>query len=123
MKRCAPPASCPQLKVSPLAITWLPSTMGVDIRPPCVVHMPISSASERSHRSLPSFDSDIIRPPPLIANTLPVWTSTAGDDQARRCAGTSLANMLYLYSHRSLPVSALKHISRSCSIAPDSDVF
>ena len=52
------------------------------MRPPCVVHMPNSSASERSHRTLPSRESDITRPLPLIAKTLPDAGSTAGDDQA-----------------------------------------
>ena len=68
--------------------------IGDDMRPPCVVHMPNSSASERSQSSLPSFDSDITRPLPLIAKTLPVAGSTTGDDQAMRCGGTSLVNML-----------------------------
>ena len=54
MKRCAPPACWPQPNVSPLTITWSPSMIGDDMRPPCVVHMPNSSASERSHSSLPS---------------------------------------------------------------------
>ena len=54
------------------------------------------------------------RPLPLKAKTLPVAGSTAGDAQAMRCGGTSLVKMLYLCSHSSLPVSALKHISRSC---------
>ena len=54
MKRCAPPAYWPQTNVRPLTITWSPSMIGDDMRPPCVVHMPNSSASERSHSSLPS---------------------------------------------------------------------
>src|SRR5574338_1418766 len=91
---CAPPAIVPQPKVRPLTINWLPSTIGDDMRPPCVVHMPNSSLSDRSQSSLPSFDSDISSPPPLMAKTLPVAGSTAGEDQARRCAGTSLENML-----------------------------
>src|SRR4029450_9185483 len=94
MKRWAPPAYWPQENVIPLTITWFPSTIGEDIRPPCVVHMPNSSASERSQSTLPSRDSDITRPLPLIANTLPDAGSTAGDDQAMRCAGTSLVKML-----------------------------
>src|SRR3954469_331537 len=95
MKRCAPPAYCPQLKVSPLTISCLPSTIGLDIRPPCVVHIPISSASDRSHNTLPSsFASDMTNPLALMANTFPDTPSTTGDDHARRCAGTSLVNML-----------------------------
>ena len=68
--------------------------IGVDIRPPWVVHIPYSSASERSQSSLPSLLSDIARPLPLIANTLPVAGSTTGDDHATRCGGTSLVNRL-----------------------------
>jgi hypothetical protein len=34
------------------------------------------------------------RPLPLIATTLPVAVSTAGEDQAMRPTGTSLVNML-----------------------------
>ena len=41
--------------------------IGDDMRPPCVVHMPNSSASERSQSSLPCGESDISRPLPLIA--------------------------------------------------------
>ena len=33
MKRCAPPANWPQENVSPLTITWFPSTIGDDIAP------------------------------------------------------------------------------------------
>src|SRR5215203_6240274 len=84
MKRWAPPASGPHMKVSPLTITWSPSTIGDDMRPPCVVHIPYSSASERSHRSLPSLESDMRRPPPLIAKTFPLAGSTAGEDHAIR---------------------------------------
>ena len=94
MKRCAGAAVCPHPNTRPLTIILSPSMIGVDIRPPCVVHMPYSSASDRSHSSLPSLFSDIVRPLPLIANTLPVEGSTTGDDHARRCAGTSLVNML-----------------------------
>src|SRR3954467_14638750 len=95
MNRCAPPAYCPQLNVMPLTISCLPSMIGLDIRPPCVVHIPISSASDRSHSTRPSsFDRDITRPFALIANTFPLDESTIGDDHASRCAGTSLANML-----------------------------
>src|SRR5829696_362008 len=82
MKRCAPPASGPHMKVSPLTITWSPSTIGDDMRPPCVVHIPYSSARERSQSSLPCGESDMSRPPPLIATTLPVDGSTVGDDHA-----------------------------------------
>src|SRR5690242_3789409 len=81
MKRCAPPAYCPQENVRPLTITWLPSTIGEDMRPPCVVHMPTSSARERSQRTLPAGDSAISRPLALIAMTLPDAGSTAGEDQ------------------------------------------
>ena len=49
MKRCAPPACCPQRNVRPLTISWLPSITGDDTRPPCVVHIPNSSAQ----RALP----------------------------------------------------------------------
>src|SRR5262245_47705106 len=94
MKRCAPPANWPQEKVIPLTITWFPSTIGEDMRPPWVVHMPNSSASERSQSTLPSRDSDFTRPLPLMAKTLPEAESTAGDDHAMRCAGTSLVKML-----------------------------
>ena len=68
--------------------------IGDDIRPPCVVHMPNSSASDRSQSSLPSRESDISNPLPLIATTFPVAVSTAGEDQAMRCGGTSLVKML-----------------------------
>jgi hypothetical protein len=111
------------MNVRPLAITWLPSMIGDDTRPPCVVHMPNSSASERSQSSFPAGEKDISRPLPLKAKTLPVAGSTAGDAQAIRCGGTSLVKTLYLCSHRSLPVSALKHISRSWSIGPEPDAF
>ena len=67
---------------------------GDDMRPPCVVHMPNSSASERSQSSLPSLESDISSPPPLIAKTLPLAGSTAGEDQAIRCGGASLVKRL-----------------------------
>ena len=77
--------------------------IGDETRPPCVVHMPNSSASERSQSSLPSRDSDISRPLPLKAKTLPLAGSTTGDAQAMRCGGTSLVKMLYLYSQSSLP--------------------
>src|SRR5512134_3925588 len=115
-KRCAPAACAPQVNVRPLTMTWSPSTIGDDMRPPCVVHIPNSSASDRSHSSLPSFESASTSPLPLIANTWPVAGSTAGDDQAIRCGGTSLVNRLYLYSQRSAPVSAWKHITRSCNV-------
>jgi hypothetical protein len=85
--------------------------------------MPNSSASERSHSSLPSRVNDISRPLPLNANTLPVAGSTTGEAHAIRCGGTSLVKRLYLYSQSSLPVSAWKHISRSCIIAPSPEVF
>ena len=95
MKRCAPPASGPSRKCRPLTIILLPSMIGDDIRPPCVVHIP----NFFGERALPQHlavacDSDITRPLPLIAKTLPVAGSTTGDDQASRCAGTSLVNML-----------------------------
>src|SRR5688572_7853483 len=92
--------------------------MGDDMRPPWVVHIPNSSASDRSHKSLPSFESDIAMPPPLIAKTLPVVGSTAGEDQAMRCGGTSPVKMLYLCSHSTLPVSASKQTMRSCMFTP-----
>src|SRR3954470_6966768 len=94
MNRCAPAACCPHENVRPLMITWRPSTIGDDMRPPCVVHMPTSSASERSHSTLPAGESAINRPLALIANTFPEEGSTAGDDQASRCAGTSLVKTL-----------------------------
>src|SRR5688572_17277733 len=121
--RCAPPACWPQRYIRPLTITWFPSITGDDTRPPCVVHIPNSSASERSQSSLPAGENDISSPLPLNAKTLPVAGSTAGEAQAMRCGGTSLVKRLYLCSQSSFPVSALKHISRSCSIGPEPDAF
>src|SRR5262245_7330408 len=97
--------------------------IGDDTRPPCVVHIPNSSASECSQRSLPSRENDISSPLPLKANTFPVAGSTTGDAQAMRCGGTSLVKRLYLYSQSSLPVSAWKHMRRSCIAAPSPEVF
>ena len=68
--------------------------IGDDMRPPCVVHMPTSSASDRSHSTLPAGESAISRPLALIAMTLPEAGSTAGDAHASRCVGASLVKML-----------------------------
>src|ERR1051325_2364225 len=123
MKRCERFAIEPHVEVGVLTMTSLPSIMGDTVRPPCVVKGENSSVIERSHSFFPSFDSAVSRLLTPNEYTFRVSGSAAGDAQPTRCAGTSLWNRLNLYSQSSFPVSALKHISRSCSLAPLPDVF
>src|SRR5215469_5789579 len=54
---------------------------------------------------------------------LPVEGSPTGDDQAMRRGGTSLSYTLSRRSHSALPVSAFRHITRSCMFSPEPEVL
>src|SRR6185503_17713823 len=104
-------------------ITKSPSTIGEAVRPPWVVHEPNSSVSERLHSTLPSFDNAVSSLHAPKTYMLPVAGSPTGDDQAMRRGGTSLSYMFRRCSHNSFPVSAFRHITRSCIDSPSPDVL
>src|ERR1700730_4035931 len=90
MKRCARFGLQPQVDVGVLTISRFPSMIGETVRPPCVVNGENSSVMECSHSFLPSLLSEVTRLLTPKTYTLPGSGSAAGDDQAARCAGTSL---------------------------------
>ena len=92
--------------------------IGETVRPPCVVSSPKSSPSDRSHKTFPS------RLKPIRVSAAAKHVDVTGrwvanrrrpaDAMRRHVAQVDVEAMF----PQELPVSALKHISRSCNVSP-----